>query len=291
MAGDIEKKQQKPCDEDVDKRVLGVFRRVPCIMRWNEQEMVARAHDKPDWEGRLLYTAPKTRSTAKAIGKGIVGTISGAVSGIKADETDGSRDRFFRLKANLLFYFRISSPKEVPRPPAEPMGLLVLENFHVQREDLERSNSFSIIFAEEPTRRHLLTARDKLDAYQWDVALRNASFTGLRDKLIELQIKIRNKLESDPLKGSPLENNPLFAPLSTTSKLLTSSDSQIAENKSPMPKPRTKKSKKSGFTLHMQEDFERGLPEGAVPVSQQPKATFQCHIEDDGVPVAPLLDL
>merc|ERR1712142_274250 len=138
---------------------------------------------------------------------------------------------------------------EGPRPPAEPMGVLVLEHFHVQREDFEaHANTFSIIFAHEPTRRHLFSAQDKLAAYKWDVALRKASIVGLRDTLINLQAKIRNKLEVDPLRqgGASLQGNASFSPHTTTSKLLTSSNnqihqlaSQVDQETSPQAKPRT----------------------------------------------------
>jgi len=273
------------------------------------------SHSQPDYEGRLLYTPPKSNSTAKVAARAISKTLTGAVSGNKSSEPDdGARYRWFRLKANLLFYFRIPSDDDVisgPKPPAEPMGVLVLENFHIQREDFEvQPHTFSIIFAHEPSRRHLLTAPNKMEAYHWDMALRKASIVGLRETLINLQIKIRNKLEVDPLRLMEKSSSLLTPHTTSTSKILTSSDNQLnllasqVEEKSPKARPRSKKKaassstvQKTHFRLHAQEDLERQLPDGAKKLTEEPKPTAEWHVPaaaqsgGSNVPVANLLDL
>ena len=43
-------------------------------------------------------------------------------------------------------------------------------------------------------------------------ALQDASYQGLRDRLINLQITLRQKTNIDPLRGTGFETNPLFSP-------------------------------------------------------------------------------
>ena len=43
-------------------------------------------------------------------------------------------------------------------------------------------------------------------------ALQEASYQGLRDRLINLQITLRQKTNIDPLRGTGFETNPLFSP-------------------------------------------------------------------------------
>jgi len=101
-------------------------------MRWNEQEVIQLAKQSPEWEGRLNYRPPaKSR-----------GPFAGA--------TSESRIRWFRLRANCLFYYKLSFEDKRPLPGSEPMGILVLERYHVQKDSFENANAFSILFEDEP---------------------------------------------------------------------------------------------------------------------------------------------
>ena len=84
----------------------------------------------------------------------------------------------------------------------EPLGVLILERFHVQPEGFESASAFSIIFDNESgPKQHLFVAENERRAKQWQTALKNASYQYLREKLINLQITLRQKTGCDPLRG------------------------------------------------------------------------------------------
>ena len=79
-------------------------------MRLNESELISSvAFQSPEWEGRLSYKAP---------GRG---------GGFRAKEE--YKDRWFRLKSNFLFYWRIGNSSSGgggrPQKNAEPMGVRI----------------------------------------------------------------------------------------------------------------------------------------------------------------------
>ena len=85
---------------------------------------------------------------------------------------------------------------------AEPLGVLILERFHVQPEGFESASAFSIIFDNDSgPKQHLFVAENERRAKQWQTALKNASYQYLREKLINLQITLRQKTGCDPLRG------------------------------------------------------------------------------------------
>ena len=139
-------------------------------MRWNEQEVSQLAQQTPEWEGRLNYRPP-TKSR-------------GPFSSSSSDP----RDRWFRLRANCLFYFRLSAMSGRPPLGAEPMGVLILERFHVQKEGFESGNvnSFSIIFSDEPGKKHIFIAETERHARQWEMALKRGSYQKMREHLVKL---------------------------------------------------------------------------------------------------------
>jgi hypothetical protein len=55
-----------------------------------------------------------------------------------------------------------------------PLGVLVLENYHVQPEGFETPNAFSIIFADEngSDKKHLFIASCERHAKQWLTTLK-----------------------------------------------------------------------------------------------------------------------
>lgn len=93
--------------------------------------------------------------------------------------------RWFRLRANCLFYFRLSPNNARPPFGAQPLGLLLLERFHVQKETFEDNvNAFSIIFSDEPGKKHMFVAESERNARQWESALKKASYQKMREQLV-----------------------------------------------------------------------------------------------------------
>ena len=200
-------------------------------MRWNENEVIRLSQQSPDWEGKLNYLPPdKTsepsiiklgaRSAAK-LGNELVKSFAGvsiwgnahspyASGKLQSMPHGGARELWFRLKANLLFYFKLTPDGRKPLlPGAEPLGVFVLENFHIQPEECGEKdthglgqNHFSLIFADEPNKRHFFTAENQRGALQWETALRQASHQRLKEKLVDLQIKIRTLTGHNPLEGT-----------------------------------------------------------------------------------------
>ena len=169
-------------------------------MNWNVREVtVYQAHQTPEKEGPLIYQPPVKgpggpRAELLAMGKAMAGKAATKIGGAIVGSGGGSNPRldvleghrvqgscyWFRLKANMLFYFKDMDRR--PRPDVEPTGVLVLEHFHLQRENQldSNSNTFSIIFHDSPMKIHKFTAPDQMEAYNWENSMRNASFVGLQ---------------------------------------------------------------------------------------------------------------
>ena len=126
-------------------------------MRFNTNEISRLSQEVPDWEGKLYYLPPEktsqssliksgARSAAK-LGNGLVKSIAGVgvtghvyppPSSLKSSQINNGRERWFRIKANLLFYFRLTPEgRKPPLPGTEPLGVFILEHFHVQKEGFE----------------------------------------------------------------------------------------------------------------------------------------------------------
>ena len=156
-------------------------------MRWNEGEVAQLAHQTATWEGKLLHKPPKSRNSTFA-------NLTG--------NNNEPRERWFKLRANCLFYFRLSSNGGRPPLGTEPMGVLILEYCHVQPEGFESASAFSIIFNDvSGSRKHVFNAETERHSKQWQNALKQASYQHLREKLINLQITLRQKTGCDPLRG------------------------------------------------------------------------------------------
>lgn len=251
-------------------------------MRWNENEVASLAQQTPQWEGKLVYKAPKSKSA-----------LSGIFQTSSSSDYEESRERYFKLRANCLFYYRIPSTSKVPPLASDPMGVLILEHYHVQGEGFETANSFSLIFKDDPLKKHLFVADSPLRCKQWVTALQEASYARLRDRLVHLQIILRQKTNHDPLLGSAFESNPLFAlpaqqanPSSSINALFDFEDN----GKPPKAKPR--RLKKSNFQSHVMENWENHSPHNSQFEEEQVKeenqrASFKSHVQ---VPTANLID-
>lgn len=254
-------------------------------MRWNEAEVAVLAHQPPEWEGKLTYRAPKTKNSRGFPNLAFTSSTS-------QNET---RDRWFRLRANCLFYLRLGPSDSRPAPGTEPMGVFILEGFHVQSEGFEAPNAFSILFADEPNaeKRHLFVAESERSAAQWTAALRLASYQGLRERLVNLQIKLREKTGQDPLRGTGFQHNQLFD-IQAACKTEFAPAAALDVASPPKPKPRKPKPKTT-FQSHVMENWEEHSPVSAIANSSeenedvvlvQKKPSFRSH-----VPVGNLLDI
>ena len=80
-------------------------------MRWNEPEVAQLAKLQADWEGILIYKPPPEKNSLKFFA---------------SNSQNERRERWFRLKHNCLFYFRLQDGRRRPALGSEPMGVLIL---------------------------------------------------------------------------------------------------------------------------------------------------------------------
>ena len=289
-------------------------------MRFNVSELIRLSQEIPDWEGKLFYIPPGKNSqssliksgarSAAKLGNGLVKSIAGVSTTGQMHPTpvmktvnnaNDGRERWFRIKANLLFYFRLTPEKRKPTVPGtEPLGVMVLEHFHFQKEGFEEindktigKNQFSLIFADEPDKKHFFIAENQLRASQWETVLKQASYQKLRERLIDLQIKIRQKTGEDPLEGSTFQNNPMFSSIQTSNfyyglpqqknndhptDINQLSKAWPAATKIAPPPRSKKKTKKQTFQSHIVNDWESLSP--VVLATEATEDTFMDQIND-----------
>ena len=149
-------------------------------MRSNAKDMTAVAEERADLEGRLSHKPPR--------------------SGLREERP---RERWFKLRRNLLFYYRLNEHGGVSADG--PAGLFVLENVHVQPEPFADGLPFcfSLTLNSDPERRHLMACVSAAAAEQWVAALRAASYESRRRQLKELRSKLLNLTGADPLRPFP----------------------------------------------------------------------------------------
>lgn len=152
-------------------------------MKLNGREMVAFAsHKKCDRDGRMYYKVLYSPSQASS---------------------DGMKEKWFKLKGNLLFYYKINEYGGLPSAN-EPSGLLVIEDCTVSLEDaLPPFFSFSIQFHAEPGRKHLFSCLNQPSADAWVDILKNCSYETVRAKVADLRSQIIAKTGKDPLSRYP----------------------------------------------------------------------------------------
>jgi len=241
-------------------------------MRYNERELMQFAQTQANWEGKLKYKPPKSKNASKSLVAGILG----------GSGSEDDRDRWFKLRANCLFYFRLSQNGGRPPLGADPLGCLILERFHVQTEGFETQNAFSIIFADDGAeKKHYFVAENERHVKQWVTALKTASYQELRTRLVNLQILLREKTNCDPLRGTHFESNPLFCPTATEARVAFSPVE--AGGVPPKPKPRKPKKDKNTFKSHVVENWESHSPhklnsEDESERVTEAKPTFQSHV-------------
>lgn len=102
-------------------------------------------------------------------------------------------DRFFRLKGNLLFFFK---NKEIR---SEPLGVLVLERCTVELDlDEEALNSFMLVFEGEDNPFKFAAATEE-ERDGWIQALHMASYECLKMQLQSLREQLQARTGRDPV--------------------------------------------------------------------------------------------
>ncbi|KAG7163835.1 Pleckstriny domain-containing family J member 1-like [Homarus americanus] len=135
-------------------------------MRFNGDDLAEFAAQVGDHEGRLTHKAPSKSLYDKAC-----------------------KERWFKLKANFLFYYRLNDYGGVDK-----------------NED-------------DPDRKHTFYAQSESSVYTWINKIEHASYESLKAQQILLRIQIRKKTGIDPLEymGTPLPQRAartMFSPMS-----------------------------------------------------------------------------
>lgn len=149
-----------------------VFRLIVRNMKFNEKELAEISTvGKVQLEGRLNH---------------------------KQAHKSGYKERWFKLKNNLLFYLDINDIGQIEQgQPAS--GVIVLENCSVNVDtSTDSAFAFSIAFREEHEKRHIFSARSQCQVEQWVNALRQASYEYWRSRLIILQERLSKMTGKDP---------------------------------------------------------------------------------------------
>lgn len=143
-------------------------------MKFNEKELADLSCGTADLEGRLNH---------------------------KRAHKSGSKERWFKLKYNLLFYFNINELGQIDSRQAA--GVIVLENYSINLDMFEGAFAFSISFRDEHEKRHILSCRSEDQVEQWVAALKQASYEYWRSQLIMLQERLCKITGKDPLLMYP----------------------------------------------------------------------------------------
>ncbi|KAK4324050.1 hypothetical protein Pmani_005299 [Petrolisthes manimaculis] len=145
-------------------------------MRFNSEQLAEFAVEAGDHEGRLTHKPPARTLYDSAC-----------------------KERWFKLKANFLFYYRLNEFGGVAKN--EPHGVFVLENVDVQREDTaEAPFGFAIKWMDDLDRKHLFFAQSETSVCTWIDKIIRASYHNLKANLDSLRYQIRTRTGKDPLE-------------------------------------------------------------------------------------------
>ncbi|RWS16259.1 pleckstriny domain-containing family J member 1-like protein [Dinothrombium tinctorium] len=136
-------------------------------MKLNEREICLFAFGPGDKEGRIYH---KTYTNTASFNPGFV-----VIPGI------GFKERWFKLKGNLLFYYKVN------------------EFGGINSKD-------PIAFEPEPEKKHIFGCSNQQICEDWISVLKRSSYQRLKNELQELQMKIIAKTGSDPLSGTVFFN-------------------------------------------------------------------------------------
>lgn len=143
-------------------------------MRFNDKDLCdIAAFSKADKEGRLYY---------KRLGG------------------KGYKEKWFKLRGNLLFYFRTNEFGAIA--DTEPSGVIVLERCFAKQEPATNDPyQFSIAFDGEEDKKHFFSCNSEQQCCNWVEVLRASSLEQLRGDLMMLRKRIRVISGNDPLSA------------------------------------------------------------------------------------------
>lgn len=151
-------------------------------MRFNDKEIAKVSYTKGDLEGILNHMRPQGNEWSDWY------------------QQPCFKERYFKLKGNLLYYYRVNEQDQ------GPLGVLVLENAHVAYERPHKGIhfAFSLTFKVQDKFRdneakHIFSCRCEADVNTWVSALKTSSYEYWRSQCIILRTKLAMKTGKDPI--------------------------------------------------------------------------------------------
>ncbi|XP_077296052.1 uncharacterized protein LOC143918176 [Arctopsyche grandis] len=150
-------------------------------MKYNERQLARMSEERAVVEGRLNYKKVNVNNQY---------------------QQSVYKERWFKLIDNLLFYFRINDVGVISEKQAA--GVFILENASIFPETgQEIPFAFSILFKDEPEKKHVFSCMSENLVTTWISKLQSASYEYLRSQLFSLQSKIYLRTGKDPLLMVP----------------------------------------------------------------------------------------
>ncbi|KAK9498117.1 hypothetical protein O3M35_003996 [Rhynocoris fuscipes] len=159
-------------------------------MRFNERQMIILSNEPADVENRLSYRKVSINPNN--------------------NQNKGFKEFWFKLKYNLLFYFKFDQFGQIDS--SQPYGVIILENLTVQREeDAATPFAFSITF-EGDQKKHIFSAGSEQIVQKWITALNKAPSEQLKKELKQLRDAII-KIKQQKLEAKTADQNRKQIPL------------------------------------------------------------------------------
>ncbi|XP_014670431.1 PREDICTED: pleckstrin homology domain-containing family J member 1-like [Priapulus caudatus] len=167
-------------------------------MKFNDKDLAEVAFKPADKEGRLSYKPPSHNSY---------------------------RERWFKLKGNLLFYFRTNEFGAIA--DTEPAGLYILERCVAKLHSTKESPyQFSIAFEGDLSNKTLFKCNSAVQCQNWIGSIKKSSYEQMQGELSMLRKKIECLSGLDPLRS-------IYEPASTSSHNKVTSQDAISKEKRP----------------------------------------------------------
>ncbi|XP_014239719.1 pleckstrin homology domain-containing family J member 1-like [Cimex lectularius] len=136
-------------------------------MRFNEHQLHLISQEKPDYEDRLSYIQ------------------------LNSNSPKNFKERWFRLKSNMLFYFKFTVSGQIECKAA---GVIILEGSKLEYEEHGSAPfAFSLVFAGDYERRYIFSAKSEEAVEKWIHNLRLATYEYKRNHLLALRKSIALK--------------------------------------------------------------------------------------------------
>ncbi|XP_050422276.1 pleckstrin homology domain-containing family J member 1-like [Adelges cooleyi] len=181
-------------------------------MRFNSKELIHVSHSNPVLEGRMSYAKLSNGYPTK-----------------------GFKERWFRLKHNLLFYFKMNSVGHVELH--QPAGVFVLENSVVRLENNIPGTlfSFSLSFNDDPDKKYIISSQSEDHVHHWIKTIRCATYEYMRSQMSSLQSQILTLSGKDPFLLYPEDGKKICQ-----SKTVRQENCSRQLKPAPLPPPRHK---------------------------------------------------